>query len=660
MKSANVRAISVAIAGMLLLASAVFFGIELTVNRAVSVDADRKARDWAAYFIGKMPNLDELISTGQADAAQLSVIAAAEHVGDVFRFKLFDRQGRTVLVSDEAAYAKEGGAGEHSAKAAEVLRTGNSDVSLNDGTGKKNRPPLYVEAYVPVIDAQGSTRGVVEVYIDQTGTASLFKATFMLLAIGLAAAAALMFGLPTLAFISRSRQAAEAKRRVEYLAKYEPMTGVLNRASFTERLSELLARNVPDRQLAIIFLDVDDFKTINDTYGHEAGDEFLKHVARCVMGCCGADDLAARMGGDEFTLAVRRDSTQDVTDTVERLMRAIGEPILTRGKTIYGRISCGVYVVEEQIGLADAMHKADVALYQAKMDGKNTYRLFCDSMEDTMRARLELEQRVRDAVSWQSFELHYQPLLRADNGTCIGFEALLRLTDGEGGFIPPSSFIPVLEAMGHINEVGKWVIEQATATAALWPEPLTVSVNLSVRQFQDGKLVGYVREALRKSGLSAGRLEIEVTESMLMENTENVSSQLRELRSLGVSIAMDDFGTGYSSLGYLWQFGFDKLKIDRSFVSALERNDRQARDILDTIIMLGHKLDMSVTAEGIETDHQAEVLTSLACDHFQGYLYGRPRPASEIPAFLLEGKRKQMAAASSAAPSAPRLFAAGA
>ena len=549
MKSATARSVFVAVLGMLALGSAVFFGIGWAVDKAVSVDAERKARDWAHYFIGEMPALDQLIAAGRPDATQLAVIATAETVGDVFRFKLFDREGRTTLVSDEAAYVKEGATYEHSAKAAAVLETGVSNISLNDGAGKKNRPPLYVEAYVPIVDEQGQARGVVEVYIDQTQTAALFKTTFTTLAAGLAIAAALMFGMPTLAYLLRSRQAAEAKRHVEYLAHYEPMTGVLNRASFTDRLSEALAQRQAGEQLAIVFLDVDDFKAINDTHGHEAGDEFLKHVARCILRLCGDDDIVARPGGDEFTLALRGRSADEVTEVVERLMRAVGEPLVIRGKSISGRISSGIYMVDRPTDMADAMHRADVALYQSKVDGKNTYRLFCDSMEDAMRARWALEQQVREAVENESFELYYQPLLRADTGACTGFEALLRLPDGQGGHVPPAIFIPVLESMGFINQVGKWVIEQAAATAATWPSHLTVSVNLSVRQFHGGTLVGQVKHALAQSGLKSSQLELEVTESMLMENTESVAGQLKELRALGVSIAMDDFGTGYSSLG---------------------------------------------------------------------------------------------------------------
>ena len=640
---------------MAALAAAVFFGVDATVNRAVSADAEHKARDWADYFIEHMPELDRLIVTGMPDADQLARLTVAEKIGDVFRFKLFDSTGAMTLVSDEAAYANESAsAREHSTKAADVLRTGVASIAVKDGTGRQNRPPLFVEAYVPIVDTLGNSRGVVEVYIDQTKTAALIKTAFAALTLGLALAAALVFGLPTIAFLLRSRQASEAKQRVEYLARYEPMTGLLNRASFTERLTRALEGG--ERQsLTVVFLDVDDFKTINDTHGHEAGDEFLKHVASCVTALCRAGDIVARPGGDEFTLALAGRDEAEVIALVEQLMQAVGRPILIRGKSVSGRLSAGIYMVDRAVDtMADAIHKADTALYQAKLDGRNAWRLFSDELESSMRARRELEQLIRETVEREGFELHYQPLMQADTGICAGFEALLRLPDGKGGHVPPVVCVPVIESMGLIQSVGKWVIEEATRVAATWPDPLFVSVNLSVKQFQDGSLVEDVRRALAASGLAAAQLELEITESMLMQNTESIGRQISELRATGVSIAMDDFGTGYSSLGYLWQFRFDKLKIDRSFISALDDNGSQAREILDTIIMLGHKLEMTVTAEGIETAYQADVLSSLSCDHFQGFHYGRPQPSCDIASFLLDNILARLPTDNAAAPTGKR------
>ncbi len=487
------------------------------------------------------------------------------------------------------------------------------------------------------------SRGVVEVYIDQTATASLFKTSFAALSLALALAGALAFGLPMMAYLLRSRQASEARQRAEYLAHYEPMTGLLNRASFSGKLDSILRGGESVKSLALVLLDIDDFKMINDAHGHEVGNAFLMHVANGIASVCRGTDVAARPGGNEFILALTDRSELDVIELVERLRRTVGHPVLIGGKSIAAKLSAGIYLVNLGVdGMEDAMHKADVALYQAKLDGGNTCRLFSEDVENGMRARRELELLIRSTAEQEGFELHYQPLLHMDSGACVGFEALLRLPDGQGGLISPLTCVPVIEALGLINVVGKWVIEEAARTAATWPSHLFVSVNLSVKQFEDGQLAGHVKNALAASGLKPKRLELEVTETLLMQNTESIAQQINELRQLGVSIAMDDFGTGYSSLSYLWQFGFDKLKIDQSFVAALSHNDKKAFEILDTIIMLGHKLDMTVTAEGIETAHQAEVLSSLSCDQVQGFLYGPPVPASEIALFLLENTHTRL------------------
>jgi diguanylate cyclase (GGDEF)-like protein len=639
------RSLIFAVVSMVVLGCAVFFGINAAVNRAVSADAEYEAQEWVAHFIEDMPNLDRLINTGKPDPRQRERIATAANVGDVFRFKLYDRQGVTTLISDESASAVDTTSHEEEkAEALMVMRTGIGMIIVDHGSEKENQPMIFVEALVPIVDGHGGVRGAVEIYMDQSHTATLFKTTFAALSLGLALVAALTFGLPMMAYLLRHRQANEARARVDYLAHYEPMTGLRNRASFTDKLDSMLRRKDQSQSLALVLLDVDNFKGINDAHGHEAGDEFLKHVADCITGLCRETDIAARPGGDEFILAITGRSESEIVELVEQLMRDIAEPIVRRDKSISGKLSVGIYMVDRHADkMADALHKADVALYQAKTDGRNVYRLFTEDMEIGMQARRELEQLIRTTTEQESFELHYQPLLHAGSRACAGFEALLRLPDGKGGFISPGTCIPVIEAMGLINKVGKWAIEEATRTAATWPTHLFVSVNLSVKQFEDNVLIEHVKSALESSGLRPKQLELEVTETLLMQNTDSIAKQLGELRQLGVSIAMDDFGTGYSSLGYLWQYRFDKLKIDRSFVSALDKPHKKAREILDMIIMLGHKLEMTVTAEGIETEHQSEVLSELACDHVQGFLYGRPTPASEIALFMLENTRTRLA-----------------
>jgi diguanylate cyclase (GGDEF)-like protein len=622
--------------GMGLLAMAVVIGINYAVDRAVSMDARVKAADWANYFIHTLPDLDRLLVDGKLDERQKNVVATAAKVGNVFRFKLYDASGATVLESDAELFEKEADSDHIDNEALDVVKLKKEMVSLNDGTNERNMPALYAEAYLPVLKANGDLRAIVETYVDQTKTASFFKMAFRTLALVLGLGTALAFGTPTLAYMLRTKQARMVKHRVEFLARHDPLTSLLNRASFAELLSERIAERPSGQCLAVVFIDVDDFKLINDSFGHEAGDEFLKHVAHSITSICGPDDFVARVGGDEFLIAMTRDSEMEVIAAVEAVMTGARQQITIRGRRVSGRVSAGIHILGDTVGnVEDAVHHADIAMYQSKVDGKNTVRLFSQEMEVRMRKRRELELLVREALREGLFELHYQPLLDGGSQDCVGFEALLRLRGHDGAYVSPATFIPVAESLGLIADIGKWVIGEATRTAVVWPDDLFVSVNLSVRQFADDQLLANVEAALADSRLAPGRLELEVTESLLMENTESVTRQLAALKARGVSIAMDDFGTGYSSLGYLWQFGFDKLKIDRSFVSALDVDAEKGREILDTIVTLAHKLGMKVTAEGIETEHQAAILGSLGCDQFQGFLFGKPAPGADVAPFLL-------------------------
>ena len=633
--------IAIAVLGMMALGGGIYFGVNYAVERAVVADAVDRAQHWTDYFLTAMPELDRLLADGELTDAQSEVIKTAATVGNVYRFKLYSPGAKQVLVSDDAAEADEdmdAESPEHNDTAASVLANREPSIALHNDADPGN-PPLFVEAYVPIIDKTGATHGVVEVYIDQTRTAALLRTTFAALAIGLAIVAALAFGLPTLAFLLRSRQVREARGRADFLAQYDPLTGALNRAALTERLDKALRFSKVDRgRLAVTLFDVDDFKSINDSAGTAAGDAVLKHVAHAIEAALGPRDFCGRLAGDQFLAVLAGRSEAALTAFVEAVLTAAREPINVDGHAIASRLSAGLYPLERGAGSAEALHRADAALFQAKSEGGNRWRLFAPEMEATMLARRELEQRLRDATAGKSFELFFQPLVRASSQLCEGFEALLRLPDGSGSYIPPATFIPVAEQMGLINEIGAWVLGEATRIAATWPPDLFVAVNLSVRQFADGKLLDEVTAALSGSGLRPAQLELEVTESMLIDNTEMVGAQLKAIKTLGVSIAMDDFGTGYSSLGYLWQFGFDKLKIDRSFVLALEADEGRARAILDTVISLGHKLDMSVTAEGVETERQAQVLRALSVDIFQGYLYGRPAPSADLAGYLLRNR----------------------
>lgn len=616
----------------------VHLGISYTVDYAVGSDATRKALNWSSYLITRMPDLPSLIETGRPNKQQIQKIKTTSEVGDIFRFKLFDASGNLVLISDELAKNLEAGArGDHSGKAAKVLSTGENQVSLNDGTKKQNRPDLYVEAYVPVMGKAGKILGVVEVYLDQTAASVLFHRLFNFLAIAITAVLALTFGLPYLAFLKKNQQEQQSRNKANYLAKFDQVAKVLNRSGLMEQLrTRRLASNFDLSKASVIFFDADNFKTINDTFGHKAGDAFLTHIGQSITESLEADDLVGRLGGDEFLVIASRETPEDIHALVEKIQSRVSSPLRFEGSTIIGHLSIGIHMGEgEETSIEDRMQKADVALYQAKFEGRNTYRTFTHEMQVNALRRRTVEAAILSGLDEERFEVYYQPLLHQKTKQCAGFEALLRLKDKDGNSITPTEFIPVAESMGKICTIGSWVLKTAINSVASWPSEYFISVNLSARQFDDNSLVSLVTRLLKEANVDPSRLELEVTESLLMDNTDSISSQLSTLRKLGVKLSLDDFGTGYSSLGYLWQFGFDKLKIDRSFIVGLDHNTEKASEILDTIILLGHRLDMTVTAEGIETVHQEKILSDLECDHFQGFLFGRPMPAADLAPYFL-------------------------
>lgn len=635
------RVLSIGGAILLILgvACGVYYGISVTVDYAVKDNATRKALKWTNHLIATLDDLPGLIKSGQPTVDQTSQILEASEVGDVFRFKLFDEEARLVLVSDEIPSKPTlGQSGDHNGKAAKVLATGEAQTSVNDGTRKENRPDLYVEAYVPVKSATGIPLGVAEVYLDQSYIYSQFQNLFNFVALAIATILTVLFGAPCIAFLIKSDQERASRNRANYLATHDQVANLLNRTGLVHQVSDMEKSGALDlSKLAVIFLDIDHFKSINDGFGHKVGDAFLNHVGVSISNCLGPHDLAGRMGGDEFMVIVERQNIDDVYSLVERIQSLISSPLRVDGVTVLGHMSIGLdYGSAPEVTVEDRMNRADIALYQAKVDGRNIHRTFSRNMEAKALRRRAVEAALVSGLEENRFELYFQPLLLEKNRQCMGFEALLRLQDRHGNSIAPDEFIPVAESSGQIQKIGEWVLRTAIEAAASWPEQYSVSVNLSPRQFDENNLVALTEKTIDEFGLKPSRLELEVTESLLIENTELVSGQLMGLRALGVSIAMDDFGTGYSSLGYLWQFGFDKLKIDRSFITGLDHNTEKALEILDTIIMLGHRLNMTVTAEGIESENQADLLAELECDHFQGYLFGRPMPQEDLPGYLLK------------------------
>lgn len=415
----------------------------------------------------------------------------------------------------------------------------------------------------------------------------------------------------------------------------DALTGLSLRGDLFETLDGLSEAPAGGGLVAVHCLDLDRFKLVNDTLGHGVGDMLLKKVADRLRSACRKGDCIARIGGDEFVVVqAGLAGEEDATKLAARLVDLIGRTYVLGGHTVNIGTSIGVAFQRAEVPARDLVRHADLALYEAKKAGRSRFRLYEDGMDASLRERREMEIDLRRALALRQFELHYQPFIELATDTVMGFEALVRWNHPVRGRVSPLDFIALAEETGLINPIGDWVLRAACKAASSWPRELTVAVNVSPVQFKSETLVANVVSALAEAGLPASRLEIEITEGALLENTDSVLTTLGMLRDLGVKISMDDFGTGYSSLSYLQKFPFHKIKIDRSFVQAAESGgDSEA--ILRAIASLGSSLGMAITAEGVETSEQLGRVRLENCTHAQGYLTGRPMPAHAVADFLV-------------------------
>jgi diguanylate cyclase (GGDEF)-like protein/PAS domain S-box-containing protein len=458
------------------------------------------------------------------------------------------------------------------------------------------------------------------------------------------------------------RDVSERKAFEEQLAHqafHDPVTKLANRALFSDRVEHALMRTQRGvHEIAVMFIDLDDFKTVNDSLGHAAGDEVLQEVGRRLKIAVRPGDTVARFGGDEFAVLLDGVSgSSDAADAAARILRALDLPIEIEGKNVFPRASVGICLVGEDLETPEAaelLRNADVAMYMAKRDSKGSYRVFEPTMHERVVERLELRSDLQHALTMDQLELHYQPVVRLVDREILGVEALVRWNHPTRGTIPPIQFIPVAEETGLIIPMGRWILETACREGArlreTFPrtEGLTMSVNLSVRQLQSETLVADVRQALEVTGLPAAALVLEITESLMLTDTDFAMMQLHELKALGIRLAMDDFGTGYSSLSYLSRFPVDILKMDRSFVGAEENST-----LTSAIIALGTSLSLEVVAEGIELPEQASSLEELGCELGQGFLFARPMDSDALTKFLtVAGASTQEDVESSAASNA--------
>jgi diguanylate cyclase (GGDEF)-like protein/PAS domain S-box-containing protein len=438
----------------------------------------------------------------------------------------------------------------------------------------------------------------------------------------------------------------QAEAHIAHMARHDALTELPNRLLFHEKMADGLVRVASSgRSMAVMCLDLDNFKGINDSLGHPIGDKLLQKIAQRLGARLAPTDTLARLGGDEFAILHQMKSVQETEELARTLVAVAAEPIVIDGQEIATGISIGIAVAPANGKTSEHLMKcADLALYQAKYQGRSTYRYFEPAMDFRLQVRRALETDLRRALAAGEFHLAYQPQINLATNELIGFEALLRWSHPERGSVSPGEFIPVAEEIGLIVPIGQWVLRQACADAANWPRGMKVAVNLSPLQFRGRGLLSTVTQTLAATGLSADRLELEITEAVLLEQNEANIGTLHQLRALGARIAMDDFGTGYSSLSYLRRFPFDKIKIDRSFVFDSIAG-QQGEAIIRTIAELGSTLGIATTAEGIETSDQLQLVRRAGCTEGQGYLIGRPCPADQALEFIARNASRGAAAA---------------
>jgi diguanylate cyclase (GGDEF)-like protein len=480
------------------------------------------------------------------------------------------------------------------------------------------------------IAQEGQLAGTVVVTYDQKNTGVFLTD---ILRFGVAIVVTLLFvamGLAALFVWMRFRDRLNASKTIQFLAHHDALTSLPNRTVFNTKLTEALRlAHAKASNIAVILIDLDKFKDVNDTHGHAAGDLFLQIVSDRLSAVF-SRHLVARLSGDEFAVLLATDADREsVTRLAEAMLAATEMPTRIDGKDIPVSVSMGIAQATDAAWRASRLlHCADLALYRAKHDGRSTYAWYTADMDADAKERKKLETDLRKALKEDQFRLLYQPQFSLGDLKLTGYESLLRWEHPERGTISPAIFIPIAEEAGLIEDIGFWVLRRACAEAAAWnDQSLSVSVNVSAAQFKPGNTERHVFEALQASGLNPRRLEIEITESLLIANTAAVVQTLTEVRALGVSVAMDDFGTGYSSLSYLSRFPFDTIKIDRSFVATLGSNGTTDA-IIASIVGLGRSLGVTITAEGVENEEQVTLLRAAGCDKVQGFLFGRPMDLS--------------------------------
>jgi diguanylate cyclase (GGDEF)-like protein len=636
------RAIGILLAVLAILAAGTWFTVKVTTEHLIDTDATTNARDWAKFIAANVTDLEQIANGEQPSSASLAFFVATRKAGQVYRYLIFNREGYSQLVADRDKIAPVD-LSEFNASAARAGQFGLPTVDIKKGSDPA-QPAHFAEAYVPVM-VGGRPVAVVGAFVDETEQRENFFYDFMVAAISLCLLTGAAFGIPAVAWYYRTKEKQQADRRIRFLAHHDPLTGLANRARLIERLEGVLAvQSSLGGQIAVHFIDIDHFKEVNDSLGHDGGDFLLNTIGQRLSALTRMEDLVARLGGDEFVVVQTAVGIKaEAEEFARRIVSMLNEPMYFKEQELKTNVTIGVALAPSDGKTSERLLKsADLALYSGKAAGRNCIRFFTADMDEALRERLMLEKLLREAVALNRFELHYQPMYEISGKKLIGFEALVRLPGPDGALIPPTTFIPIAEELRLIDRIGQWVLREACQTATTWPSNLTVAVNLSPAEFESGAIVESVAGALKDTGLESHRLELEITETLLLGNSEKTMVDLKRLKAMGISIVMDDFGTGYSSLSYLWKFPFDKIKIDRSFMESFEKSGGNVETVVKSIIALGREMHMRVTVEGVETLDQVDFLNDADADQVQGFYFGKPVSASAVSADILADFRKAL------------------
>ena len=599
-----------------------------------------------AAFVARAGSLERATLSGRPEVAALD--RDLRHLADglsVAKVKIYDLNGLTVYSTDARQI------GEDAAGKPGFLRARDGYASTKisyrerldswEGTLAERH---IVETYAPVhVYEAAPVEAVLEVYNDVTEqVAAVQRAQWKILAAVLGAMAVIYFVLQLILvryqrlLLEKERERAAQEERIRYQAYHDALTGLPNRASFTEHLEEAMRRaKRAGWPLALVFLDLDLFKRVNDSLGHDAGDRLLRVAAERIRRAVREADMLFRMGGDEFTVLLEDlRGPEEAAMVASRVLEGIAEPLQLQHHEIAVTASIGIALYPRDDLVGERLVKAaDTAMYRAKELGRNRYAFFAREMNERVESQIMIEAALRRALKNDEFVLHYQPRISVASGRAVGAEALLRWKHPEWGLVEPARFVPLLEETGLVVPVGAWVLAEACRQAKAWQaaglQSPRVSVNLSSRQFRSEALADVVSEALRAANLSPQLLELELTESLLIENVEHAMGVMGSLKAIGVAISIDDFGTGYSSLGYLKRFPIDSLKIDKSFVRDIATSPKDAA-IVKTISALARSLGIGLIAEGVEEPWQVGFLRAHHCTEMQGFLFSRPLPAEEL------------------------------